>query len=245
MKGPVRQALCPECAAAFRTITLEGHYDRAVVIDACERCGGLWFDGQELLQLTPGAVLALLKTLDSKDRKPQPRLQPLDCPRCAARLAVTHDRQRETRFHYDRCPAGCGRFMTFFQFLRSRNFVRELTASELVELREHIQSVNCSNCGAPVDVARSAICGYCHTPISTVEPGQIRTAIEEMQEAAAKRGVVDPALPLNLAVAQVESMRALAPPARHEPWAIHGLLGNIGNRGLVEAGIAALIRTLS
>ena len=76
----------------------------------------------------------------------------LQCARCDLRLIDTHDRQRDTPFRYWRCGRRHGRFITFFDFLREKDFVRPLTPAQVAELRAQVRSVNCSNCGAPIDL---------------------------------------------------------------------------------------------
>jgi uncharacterized protein YbaR (Trm112 family) len=244
MSGSGSPACCPGCSAVTQQLQLEGRYGRTVEIDLCRACHALWLDGHEALQLSPGAVLTLVKTLDDPrcDRRPPQAI--LRCPRCRARLKATEDRQRDTRFHYFRCPRDHGRFITFFQFLRARNFVRELTAQELADLRRHLQSVNCSNCGAAVDVARASVCPYCRTPISTIEPGQVRKAIEELQQAETRRHETDPTLPLRLLEERQAVERAFAPAPGEAGGPLARMLAEHPGGGLVEAAIAALLRQL-
>ena len=52
-----------------------------------------------------------------------------------------------------------------FDFLREKNFVRPLSADQLTALRQNVQSVNCSNCGAPIDLAKTSACGHCGSPL--------------------------------------------------------------------------------
>lgn len=202
---------CPACGTPAELVQVEAFYGRQVTIDVCTACGGLWLDGLEGMQPSPGGLLELLRRMDDPELAAAPAPSgPLRCPRCGARLVATEDRQRDTKFAYYRCPKRHGRFMTFFQFVRSRNFVRELTAEELRTLREKVQSVNCSGCGAPVDVRRASVCSHCSLPISTVEPGQIRRAIEEAQLAEEKRQSADPALPLRLLAEKAATEKAFA-----------------------------------
>ena len=51
-------------------------------------------------------------------------------------LVHTGDLQRTTRFFYERCPQNHGRLITFFQFLREKNFVRDLSLKEMEELKQ-------------------------------------------------------------------------------------------------------------
>ncbi len=53
-----------------------------------------------------------------------------------------------------RCPGRHGRLITFFNFLREKNFIRPLSAAQIEELRQNVRTVNCSNCGAPIDLAK-------------------------------------------------------------------------------------------
>jgi len=62
--------------------------------------------------------------------------------------------QRSTRFEYLRCPHDHGRLTTFFDFLKEKDFVRPPTPAQIAKLRDSIQVVNCSNCGAPIAPTR-------------------------------------------------------------------------------------------
>lgn len=202
---------CPGCEAQAVSQAFDGHYGRVVVLDICGACQGLWFDEHELLQLSPGGTLALLRVVsDLRAATPAPHGD-LRCPRCGEALVATTDLQRNTRFHYARCPKGHGRFMTFFQFLRARSVVRTLSDAEVRSLREHVRQVNCSNCGGPVDVDRGASCGHCRTPISIVDPDALATALAALDAADSQRQTVDHALPIRLLQERLRVERAFGP----------------------------------
>jgi DNA-directed RNA polymerase subunit RPC12/RpoP len=175
-------------------VTLE--FERAVIrrvsIDFCFACQLIWFDGHEATELSPGAVIEVFKALDanrSEARNPLTTL--LDCPRCTSRLQLTRDLQRTTRFSYFRCPYGHGRLSPFMQFLREKNFIRPLSGAELADLRAKIRSIQCSNCGAPVDLERESACTYCHTPISILDPEAVAKTVKELSTAEARRQSID------------------------------------------------------
>jgi Zn-finger nucleic acid-binding protein len=221
--------------------SLERLYDRKEEIDICESCQGLWFDDQELLQLTPGSTLDLLSFIAGQ---PQGARVPLSaqmaCPRCSTKLRQVSDMQRNTKFSYFRCPRNHGRFLTFFQFLRAKNFVRNLVAVEITELRRHIRQVNCSNCGAPVDIGRAAACEHCRTPIAILDPEQVSKAVSELRRAEIRQETVDPAWPMRAALERISAERAFsnaanapAPPAFTEL-----LAGDLPD--LIASGIRAL-----
>ncbi|HXN15118.1 MAG TPA: hypothetical protein VN878_01995, partial [Usitatibacter sp.] len=102
-----------------------------VVLDLCFTCQAIWFDQYESAQLTPGAILELFRTIHAhRDGPPRPVADTARCVVCRARLKLTQDMERTNHFTYYRCPEGHGRFTTFFQFLREKNFVRSLTLPE-------------------------------------------------------------------------------------------------------------------
>jgi hypothetical protein len=174
-------------------------YGRSIDLDICHACQVIWFDDRELLQLAPRSTLDLLAAIAKEQDAPRTALAAtLSCPRCATRLEETHDLQRATRFTYFRCPSGHGRCLTYFQFLRAKNFVRTLNGDEMAELRRRIRQVNCTNCGAPIDLERG-VCEFCRTPLGVLDPDQMQKAVAQLKEAAETKSRVDPLLPLTLA----------------------------------------------
>jgi hypothetical protein len=122
------------------------------------------------------------------------------CARCRARLQRTEGMQRAARFQYLSCPHGHGRLTTFFDFLREKNFVRPLTAEQIAELRRNIQIVNCSSCGAPIELARGAACGHCRSPVSMLDMRQAESQIAHLRQAEERAAQpLDPALRLEMA----------------------------------------------
>lgn len=214
--GAVSAAPCPNCQRPLESLQVSGLY-RALTIDACGPCQGFWFDGSESLQLSPEGTLELFALVHERHgQRQQPLADRLQCPRCGLRLSIVVDRQRDTKFQYYRCPRGDGRFMSFFHFLRARNFVRNLSPRELSELRAHIRQVNCSNCGAPVDLDGDVACRYCRAPVSMLDASQVEKTLLDLQAAADRRRQIDPALPLTLMRERLEAEKVFAalPPAR-------------------------------
>ncbi len=202
---------CPNCHAGMRTRSFEQMYGRSEELDICHACQAIWFDKQELLQLSPGATLDLLSAIAESENAARLPIAPrLFCPRCGMSLVEVNDMQRTTRFSYFRCPAGHGRFLTFFQFLRAKNFVRSLATAEVRELRKHIRQVNCSNCGAPVDIERDLACQHCRTPVAIIDPDQVNKAVATLRAAKTRQETVDPSWPLAVAIERVRADRAFA-----------------------------------
>jgi hypothetical protein len=224
----------------------DGLYGKTVTLDLCHGCAALWFDGEESLGLTPGAILRLFAIVgDHPGAAHRPWPDRLACPRCQGRLIPTTDLQRATRFAYWRCRREHGRFIAFVDFLREKNFVRPLGPRELEALRRNIRMIACSGCGAPIDLARTSVCGYCRAPVSTLDAEQVSRVVRELREAEEKRRTVDPALPLRLLHDRLEVERIfnrlrpdvtrLGLPASPDPGVAVGL---------VEAGLDAVARWL-
>lgn len=222
---------------------MEALYGRRVAIDLCYACQGIWFDTGESLQLSPGGTLVLFRLIhDHRAAARFPLASRLACPRCDARLKATQDWQRSTRFQYHACPQGHGRFITFYHFLRARNFVRALTPREVADLRRQVRQVACASCGAPVDLERESACGYCRAPIAMLDPDQVEKTLHDLAEAEARRRAVDPALPLRLLMARAETETAFrqAQGGTRTPFLSPPLEGG----SLVEAGLDLLLRAL-
>ena len=228
---------CPNCSAEMTSVTLVGHGGTKIVIDACTSCQAFWFDQHESLQLTPGSTLKLFSLIGEHAKAPKTAFKPaLRCPRCSALLVSAHDLQRSTPFRYWRCDRGHGRLITFFDFLREKNFIRPLTAEQLKELRQNVQVVNCSNCGAPVNLAVDSACSHCQSPISMLDMKQAESLVHQLQQASEPKPI-DPALPMELVRARRE-VEAAFDSANHDWW--RGAAGE----GLVESGLVAFARWL-
>jgi predicted amidophosphoribosyltransferase len=151
----------------------------------------------------------------------------LRCPRCAGPLKHTNDMQRSTRFSYWRCLKEHGRFIRFFEFLREKNFVRPLSPQQIAELRQNLQTVNCSNCGAPVNLESGAVCSHCGSPISMLDMRQPELLLNELKQTAAKP--IDPSWLLELTRER-----------RDQEW-----WSDASTSGVVQAGLGAVARWLT
>ena len=220
--------------------TLEGHGGASVTIDVCLPCERFWFDGFESLQLSPGATLQLFRLVgDHTAARRTPAAAPPACPRCDATLLVAHDLQRSTRFEYLRCPKGHGRLISFFNFLREKDFIRLLPAAQIEELKRNVQVVNCSNCGASIDLTKGSTCTHCGTVLSMIDMKQAEALVHQLQDADRSSRAVDPLLELRLQQARREVEHAFASFERHADWT-----DDIIASGVVGAGVKAIARWL-
>jgi hypothetical protein len=219
------------------SVGLHGRYGRVVQVDVCEGCGGLWFDTGESQQLSPGSTLKLLERLTLRPSRAVQQRSP--CPRCRQTMVEVHDRQRATMFTYRRCPSEHGRFITAYQFLREKHLVRELTASEIDDVRARIQQINCVNCGAPVDLAGALACSHCGTPISMVDPHQLRRELETLRQWDVRERAVDPTLPVRLLQERAAAERAWASLPGERSWLDH--LARADDRSTIVDAVVRLL----
>ena len=207
-------------------------------------CQCFWFDTRESVALTPGSTLALFKTIGESSGKAQPLGKPgAKCPRCRAKLALTRDMQRTTRFEYFACPSGHGRLISFFDFLREKEFIKPLNARQIADLRTQVQSVNCSNCGGPVDLAKGTVCTHCGSPLSMLDMKHTEKLVEQLKEAERKLqtpGQMNPLLALELERIKIAGRpKGLETFQQTREW-----MDDVSSGGLVSAGLHAVARWL-
>lgn len=168
--------MTPRSALAFKWVT------RPVEVDCCGECSLLWFDKSESLALTPDAVLALFQFIGRAGAAQRALSASFGCPRCRRALTFTHDLARDSRFTYWRCTGGDGHLITFGQFLAEKHLVRPPSAGELAKLRATIRQINCSQCGAPIDLARENACSHCGAAIALIDPDGVAKALRELDD---------------------------------------------------------------
>lgn len=227
---------CPNCRAVMTSKPEEafGAIARPIDVDICMACGLFWFDATESVRLTPRAVLSLFQMIGQAGAAKSALLSSPRCPRCRDPLSFTHDVQRMTRFTYWRCARGDGQLITFTQFLAEKNFIRAPSPAELAKLREHVRQINCSQCGAPIDLANESACSHCGAPVSIIDADGVAKALKELQAGGAAGDLTPVATTTAISDAQVDAMFDLDRLRRHE-----------GGDDLVAIGATAIAELVS
>ena len=150
---------------------------------------------------TPGARTPPASACPSRTRRTFPI-----CPRCQSALAFTHDLQRTTRFTFWRCPLDRGQLITFNQFLREKNFIRAPSRAELLRLRAIVKQIACSQCGAPIDLAKDNACQHCGAAVALIDPEGVAKALHELSAGAAMAGPADATTGARLSDAQIDAI---------------------------------------
>lgn len=240
---------CPNCSTEMDHQALEGKYSD-VEVDACYACHVLWLDKRESIQLSPGGTLDLFRSLNEHRADPRHALrESTKCPRCSRRLALMHDIGKGGRFSYYRCPGQHGRLTPFSEFLKEKQFVRSLNPLEKQQLKAEIKQVQCSSCGAPVELSEGFACGHCGSALTVLDPEAVGRALRELDEADAARKAVDPAIAAERAraLASMETFRTDPSLNRQDPVGFSlGRLdgGSIAGGDLLSAPINLLFRAL-
>ena len=217
---------------------LEGRLCPPVDFDVCTGCQAFWFDMYKSPQLAAASTLKLMKFISEHPPKGTASLfQKLRCPRCGIHLLFTHDFQRHTKFNYWRCEQEHGRFIGFFDFLREKDYIHPLSQQQINEFLQNIQTVNCSNCGAPIDLTTSSSCAFCGSPLSLLDMHQPQRMLNELKEAAAPTERTGANLPVELARAKHDVAASFALLKSDPDW-----WSDVSSSGLVPACLSAVAR---
>ncbi len=201
---------CPSCKTAMAVHSLPSVAGGQVEIDLCFACRGIWFDPLENLKLSPAAVVDLFKLLHAHRHEGTTALpHKLACPHCRRVLTQGFDLVKSGRYITHRCPQKHGRFSTFAAFMIEKGFVRQLTATEIDDMAQRLGVINCSNCGAPVDLRKDHACPHCHSALSLLDPQAVERALVGYESAARESdGVKIPQLADALVMLERDRLRA-------------------------------------
>ena len=217
---------------------LDSRLGAELTIQVCPSCQAFWFDQHKDLQLSPGSTLKLMKYIGEHSSSAKPALaERFLCPQCDEALTLAHDIARNVHFTYWQCPNEHGHFIGFFEFLKEKNFIHPLSPREIQQLRETIHTVNCSSCGASIDLQTNSACPYCHAAISILDMKEQQRMLEQLKQAAEPKPA-DPALPFQLEMIKQQTSSLF--PHDDDVWWQDARSGN-----LVQAGLNAVVRWLT
>lgn len=199
----------------MQVLELPGQYDSRVDIDFCFGCHGLWFDSMENLKLAPDAVATMFKQMHRHNEEPHaPLASRLRCPQCRGGLVQGFDIVRSGRYITHRCPMQHGRFSSFSSFMIEKGFVRQLSKPEIADIAKKIGVINCSNCGAPVDLRKEDACSHCRSALSLLDPAAVEKALQSYARPATPQTIPTTAV----ADAMVALARERSRMERRDAW---------------------------
>lgn len=184
-----RQLNCPNCTAPMLRHTFASQDATPLDIDVCNACHAIWFDAHESTRLSADGVVDLFHLIHAQGGAATARLgSKLSCARCHTPLELANDIARTNRFSYYRCPNGHGRLTSFRHFLREKQFVRDLTASERMKLAAHVRQIKCTSCSGPIDIAQHAACTYCGAAVSVLDKDATQKALDHYLQERKRQG---------------------------------------------------------
>lgn len=182
LEGKPSTKHCSNCSSKLMMYVLPGHYNSKVEIDVCMDCNAIWFDQFESVQLSPDGTVQLFQLIHERGGAAASGYgkfgEGLRCITCGDGMKLTHDKIRNSRFSYQACRKGHGRFTTFHNFLMEKQFVRELSINERNKLAATVKQIRCSGCGAAVNIGKVDACEYCRAPVSVFDRDAAKKAIE-------------------------------------------------------------------
>jgi len=123
---------CPSCRHEMNEVTVRANPGQLIVLDQCERCGGIWCDKWELFPVDTDEA-ERIDPLDEELLKDLKRLAkgPLYCPRCTAALRIFVEPILPKDIQLHRCGRCDGIWLNRGQFRRYKEFQKQTRARKL------------------------------------------------------------------------------------------------------------------
>jgi Zn-finger nucleic acid-binding protein len=129
--------LCPNDSTEMHQVKIVGHYGGPIIVDQCEKCGGIWFDESELFRAKQGeaekievlnaGILRTPTTIENSE---------LICPRDEAAMHRFTDRYFPQDIVLVRCPLCHGIWLNRGMFTKYQQFRQELMRSKKISLQD-------------------------------------------------------------------------------------------------------------
>ncbi|HET8563271.1 MAG TPA: zf-TFIIB domain-containing protein [Candidatus Binatia bacterium] len=123
---------CPSCDREMKEVTVRANPGTLIVLDQCERCGGIWCDKWELFPIDPEEALTL-ETLDEERLRaltPSSKKQ-LFCPRCTGQLELFSEPLLPPDIQLQRCRHCEGIWLNHGQFSRYKSHQQKTRTKKL------------------------------------------------------------------------------------------------------------------
>ncbi len=143
--------ICPNDGAEMHQVSIVSHYGQPIILDQCEKCGGIWFDESELFRARQGEA-AKVEPLDQEALRTPSQIDKLQlvCPRDRSQLFRFTDKHFPDSIILTRCPSCHGIWLNrggFTQYQQARQeSLRMNSASDPdTKLAERIAQLTASN----------------------------------------------------------------------------------------------------
>jgi Zn-finger nucleic acid-binding protein len=108
-------------------VKITSHYGQPIILEQCEKCGGIWFDESELYRAKEGEA-EKIESLDSESLRNPTKIESstLICPRDQAVLFQFTDKYFPRDIILERCPLCNGVWLNRGIFTKYQRFRQEL-----------------------------------------------------------------------------------------------------------------------
>jgi Zn-finger nucleic acid-binding protein len=166
--------ICPNENIEMHLVKIESHYGTPILLDQCEKCGGIWFDQSELyrarqgeaekIELLDPEILATPSSIESTK---------LFCPRDRTELIRFTDKYFPQGIIIERCPVCDGFWLNRGEFTKYQKARQELQHSKEItaadaKLSEELQRILAAHqSGSTVDTL-ARLDNFLSTPVDNL-----------------------------------------------------------------------------
>ena len=119
--------LCPNDSTEMHQVTIVSHYGGPIIVDQCEKCGGIWFDESELFRAKQGEAEKIealnIKILEAPSTIVHPNLI---CPRDQTAMNRFTDKYFPQDIVLVSCPSCHGIWINRGTFTKYQQFRQKL-----------------------------------------------------------------------------------------------------------------------
>ena len=123
--------ICPNCNGHLKETYAEAHYGRVLLLEQCERCGGVWFDHWELYLLTEAEARRLDEVNEESLLSHHPHPQGSNvCPKCKIKLDPFIDPTLPKDSQIMRCKCCGGLWLNCGELIKYGNHKESILSSQ-------------------------------------------------------------------------------------------------------------------
>ncbi len=107
---------CPNCGIDMNLVQVSSHYGINILVDQCDRCGGLWFDDGEHFRVGDDEYKKFKKIDFEKFKKNFKIKTDILCPKDGQELKILDDKYFSEKIEVDYCPKCYGFWFNYGEF---------------------------------------------------------------------------------------------------------------------------------
>ena len=168
--------ICPNDGAEMHQVSIVSHYGQSIILDQCEKCGGIWFDESELFRARQGEA-GKVEPLDQEALRTPSRIDnpQLICPRERSQLFRFTDKHFPDSIILTRCPSCHGIWLnrgefTKYQQARQESLRTNTKSDPDTKLAERIAQITASDKIGHPSVVLGKLGNFLSTDMDATDP---------------------------------------------------------------------------